>query len=202
MKQLRSFFLAIVMTFSLLVPAFAADSYYTDVTGDEWYAEAVDALREKGIMNGVENNNFAPERTFTRASLATVLYRMAGSPAVSGEDPFTDTASGVWYSDAVLWASQNGVVNGIGNGLYGTDNPTTQEQLAVMLWRDAGSYVLDREKYASAEGVENDAHDWAFDAVVWAKAEALLTDAVEFQPKAAASRAQVADMVYRYLLLK
>ena len=201
MKQLRSFFLAIVMTFSLLVPAFATNSYYTDVTGDEWYAEAVDALREKGIMNGVENNNFAPERTFTRASLATVLYRMAGTPSVSGEDNFTDTTSGTWYSDAVLWASQNGVVNGIGGGLFGTDEPTTQEQLAVMLWRDAGSYVLDREQYASAEGVENEASDWAFDAVVWAKAEALLTDAVEFQPKATASRAQVADMVYRYLLL-
>jgi len=148
------------------------------------------------------NIRFAPERTFTRASLATVLYRMAGSPAVSGEDSFADTASGAWYSDAVLWASQNGVVNGIGSGLYGTDDPTTQEQLAVMLWRDAGSYVLDREKYASAEGVEQLASDWAFDAVVWAKAEALLTDASEFQPKAAASRAQVADMVYRYLLLK
>ena len=202
MKQLRSFFLAVVMMFSLLVPAFAADSYYTDVTGDEWYAEAVDALREKGIMNGVENNRFGPDLTFTRAQLATVLYRMAGSPAVSGEDSFTDTDSGKWYSNAVLWASQNGVVGGYGNGRFGTDDATTQEQLAVMLWRDAGSYVLDREKYASADGVENDAHDWAFDAVVWAKAEALLTDAVEFQPKAAASRAQVADMVYRYLLLK
>ena len=199
MKKLLSCLLAFVMLLSLSTAALASD--YSDVSDGAWYAEAVNALRERNIMNGVENNNFAPERTFTRASLATVLYRMAGTPSVSGEDNFTDTASGTWYSDAVLWASQNGVVNGIGDGLFGTDEPTTQEQLAVMLWRDAGSYVLDREQYASAEGVENEASDWAFDAVVWAKAEALLTDAVEFQPKAAASRAQVADMVYRYLLL-
>lgn len=199
MKKLLSCLLAFVMLLSLSTAALASD--YSDVSDGAWYAEAVNALRERNIMNGVENNNFAPERTFTRASLATVLYRMAGTPSVSGEDNFTDTTSGTWYSGAVLWASQNGVVNGIGGGLFGTDEPTTQEQLAVMLWRDAGSYVLDREQYASAEGVENEASDWAFDAVVWAKAEALLTDAVEFQPKAAASRAQVADMVYRYLLL-
>ena len=153
-------------------------------------------------MNGVENNRFGPDLTFTRAQLATVLYRMAGEPSVSGEDAFADTDAGIWYADAVLWASQNGVVGGYGSGRFGTDDSTTQEQLAVMLWRDAGSYVLDREQYASADGAENDAHDWAFDAVVWAKAEALLTDAVAFEPKAAATRAQVADMVYRYLLLK
>lgn len=200
MKKLLSCLLAFVMLLSLSTAALASD--YSDVSDGAWYAEAVAALRERNIMNGVENNRFGPDLTFTRAQLATVLYRMAGSPAVSGEDSFTDTASGIWYSDAVLWASQNGVVGGYGNGLFGTGDPTTQEQLAVMLWRDAGSYVLDREKYVSAEGAENAASDWAFDAVVWAKAEALLTDAVEFQPKAAASRAQVADMVYRYLLLK
>ena len=178
-----------------------AAEQYADVSGDEWFAEAANALRERGIMNGVDGNRFVPNDTFTRAQLATVLYRMAGSPAVTGEDGFTDTEAGTWYSGAVLWASQNKIVNGIGGGLYGTTNATTQEQLVTMLWRDSGSYVLDREKYASAEGVENQAHDWAFDAVVWAKAEALLTDAVAFEPQKAASRAQLADMVYRYLLL-
>ena len=202
MKRVRSFLLAVVLAFSLVIPAFATDSSYADMTGDEWYAEAVEALRERGIMNGVENNRFGPDQTFTRAQLATVLYRMAGEPSVSGEDTFTDTETGTWYSDAVLWASQNGVVGGYGNGRFGTGDATTQEQLAVMLWRDAGSYVLDREEYASADGVENDPSDWAFDAVVWAKAEALLTDAITFEPKAAATRAQVADMVYRYLMLK
>ena len=199
-KKILSCLLAATILFSLSTTALA--SSYQDVSDGAWYAEAVEALRERGIMNGVENNSFGPDLTFTRAQLATVLYRMAGEPSVSGEDAFTDTDAGIWYSDAVLWASQNGVVGGYGNGRFGTGDATTQEQLAVMLWRDAGSYVFDREQYASADGVENDAHDWAFDAVVWAKAEALLTDAVSFEPKAAATRAQVADMVYRYLKLK
>ena len=200
MKKIISIVLALTMVFALAIPALASN--YADVADGAWYAEAVEALREKEIMNGVGSGKFGPSETFTRAQLAAVLYRMAGSPAVTGEDSFTDTESGTWYSDAVLWASQNKVVNGMGNGLFGTDEAATQEQLTVMLWRDAGSYVLDREKYASAEGVENQASDWAFDAVVWAKAEALIADLDAYAPTEAASRAQVADMVYRYLKVK
>ena len=200
MKRIASILLTLCAALTLAVPALA--SSYTDVTDGAWYAEAVEALREKEIMNGVGDGRFGPDETFTRAQLATVLYRMAGSPAVTGEDSFTDTQSGTWYSDAVLWASQNEVVNGMGNGLFGTNEAATQEQLTVMLWRDAGSYVLDREKYASAEGVENQASGWAFDAVVWAKAEALIADLDAYAPTKAASRAQVADMVYRYMKLR
>ncbi|MBR0312343.1 MAG: S-layer homology domain-containing protein [Oscillospiraceae bacterium] len=200
MKRILSALLTLVMALSLTVPALA--SGYTDVPDGAWYAPAVEALREQGIMNGMGDGRFGPDGTFTRAQLATVLYRMAGSPAVTGEDSFTDTQSGAWYADAVLWAEQNKVVEGVGNGAFGTNAPATQEQLTVMLWRDAGSYVLDREKYASAEGVENQASDWAFDAVVWAKAEALIADLDAYAPTEAASRAQVADMVYRYLKLK
>ena len=197
MKRIVSIVLALAMVFTLSFPALA--SSYTDVADGAWYAEAVEALREKEIMNGVGNGRFGPDETFTRAQLATVLYRMAGSPAVTGEDSFTDTQSGTWYADAVLWAAQNEVVNGVGGGLFGTNAPATQEQLTVMLWRKAGARVLNREKYASAEGVEKQASDWAFDAVVWAKAEGLIADLDACEPKQPASRAQVADMVYRYL---
>ena len=200
MKKIVSIVLALTMVFALSIPALA--SSYADVADGVWYAEAVEALREKEIMNGVGNGKFGPDETFTRAQLATVLYRMTGSPSVTGEDSFTDTEGGAWYADAVLWASQNKVVNGMGNGLFGTNVAATQEQLIVMLWRDAGAYVLDREKYASTDGVENLASDWAFDAVVWAKAEALIADLDAYAPTKAASRAQVADMVYRYMKLK
>ena len=188
------------MLFSLATSACAAENGYTDVSGNEWYAEAVMVLREKGIMDGVDDNRFDPDGVFTRAQLATVLYRLADKPAVSGEDDFADTQSGQWYSDAVLWASQNSIVSGYGNGLFGITDPTTQEQLAVMLWRSAGAYVLSGE-YADADGVENAASDWAVDAVRWARVDGLLTDAVPFAPTEAATRAQVADMVYRYLQL-
>ena len=139
MKRLPPILLCAVLLISLAASACAAGSGYTDVTGDEWYAEAVAELREKGIMDGVGDNRFDPNGIFTRAQLATVLYRLADKPTVRGEDGFTDTEPGKWYSDAVLWASQNGIVSGYGNGLFGTMDPTTQEQLAVMLWRSAGS---------------------------------------------------------------
>lgn len=200
MKRILSMTLCALMLFSLAAFACAAGDGYSDVTGEEWYAEAVAALREKGIMDGVGDNRFDPEGVFTRAQLATVLYRLAGEPAVRGEDGFTDTEPSKWYSDAVLWASQEGIVGGYGNGLFGTGDPTTQEQLAVMLWRSAGSYVLGSE-YADAAGIENGASDWAFDAVRWARVDGLLTDAIGFEPTAAATRAQVADMVYHYLQL-
>ncbi len=119
MKRIASLLLSIVLMLGFTIPAMAAESY-ADVNGDEWFAAAAYALRERGIMNGVEGNRFAPNETFTRAQLATVLYRMVGSPVVTGEDSFSDTEPGAWYADAVLWASQTGVVNGIGNGLYDT----------------------------------------------------------------------------------
>ncbi len=200
MKRFLPIVLCAVMLISLAAFAFAAGNGYADVNEDEWYAEAVAALKEKGIMDGVGDNRFDPDGIFTRAQLATVLYRLADKPAVRGEDSFTDTEPGTWYSDAVLWASQTGVVSGYGNGLFGTTDPTTQEQLAVMLWRSAGSYVLGSE-YADAGGAENRASDWAFDAVRWARVDGLLTDAIAFEPAAAATRGQVADMVYRYLQL-
>ena len=195
MKKITAFLLSLVMVCSLALPAMAADNY-SDVAENDWFAEAARGLRDREIMNGVGNNRFGPDAAFTRAALATVLYRMAGSPAVTGEDGFTDTSSGTWYSDAVLWASQNKVVNGVGGGRYGTDSAATQEQLVTMLWRHAGEYVVDNTE-------ETGASSWAVNAVRWAKAEGLINEnGPAFAQTEAASRAQVADIVYRYLLLK
>ncbi len=199
MKRFLTIFICFAMIFSLGTTAFAEGNIYSDVSESDWYADSVATLREKGIMDGVGDNRFDPDGIFTRAQLATVLYRLTDRPAVQGEDEFSDTENGTWYSNAVLWASQNSIVNGYGNGLFGTNDATTQQQLTVMLWRKAGARVLDREKYASAEGIENQASDWAFDAVVWAKAEGLIADLDTYAPKDPATRAQVADMVCRYL---
>ena len=198
--RLVAIVLCAVLAVAIAAAAMADGKDFADVPDGAWYGGAVTALRDKGIMDGVGGGRFDPEGVFTRAQLATVLYRLADRPAVSGEDSFTDTESGTWYSDAVLWASQNGIVSGYGDGLFGTNDPTTQEQLAVMLWRNAGSYVLGSE-YANAAGVENIASAWAVDAVRWARVDGLLTDAVPFQPKEPATRALVADMVNRYLQL-
>ncbi len=169
---------------------------YTDVPAGAWYREAVEALQERGLMSGTGDGKFSPEEPFTRAQFAPVLYREAGSPAVSGEDHFTDTVPGAWYADAVLWAEQNNIINGYGNGLFGTNHPTTQEQLAVMLWQETGSYRVDSTE-------ETGASDWAADAVRWLKAEGLINEnGPAFAAREPATRAQVADILYRYLLLK
>lgn len=198
MKRLLSLMIALLLLMAGCAPASAAAEYegYSDVPADAWYAEAVGELYSRGIMNGTGDGKFSPDDTFTRAQFAAVLYRMAGSPAVSGEDSFTDTVPGAWYEDAVLWAEQNAIINGYGNGLFGTNDPTTQEQLAAMLWRDAGSYVV-------SGGADTDASSWAADAVRWLNAEKLVNEnGPAFEPRDDAKRSQVADIVYRYLLLK
>lgn len=200
MKRCLSLLLALVLALSFGASALAAELRFADVPEGAWYAQSVYALRKKGLMDGVGGDRFDPEGVFTRAQLATVPYRMAGSPAVGGEDEFVDTAAGQWYSDAVLWASQNGVVSGYGDGLFGTDDAATQEQVALMLWRNAGAYVLGAE-YDDPNGAEHAASDWAVDAIRWARVDGLLTDAVPSAPTEPVSRALVADMVYRYLQL-
>lgn len=180
------------MAFSIAVPTLAAD--YSDVASDAWYADAVAYMTDAGLMNGVGGDKFDPDGAFTRAQLATVLYRMAGSPAVTGEDSFSDTVPGAWYAPAVLWAEQNKVVNGIGNGQFGPERATTQEQLVTMLYRDAG----EPESVAA-----DDASGWAAKAVSWARTEGFLGGSgLGFTPKADASRAQIAVIVSRYLKTK
>lgn len=140
LKQSELLFWSLVMTLALTLPACAAvpDTGFADVDANAWYAEAVAYVQKNGLMQGNTSSEFAPEGSLTRAMLVTVLYRMEGEPAVSGDDGFTDTADGQCYSSAVLWATQQGVVNGYGNGLFGADDAVTQEQLNLILQRHTG----------------------------------------------------------------
>ncbi|MBQ3378771.1 MAG: S-layer homology domain-containing protein [Clostridia bacterium] len=194
-RGILAILIAAVMIAAIAAPCIAASKTgYDDVPDDAWYAEAAAHLKSKDIMNGTGDNKFSPDDVFTRAQLATVLYRIAGEPAVTGEDSFTDTQDGLWYSDAVLWAEQNNIVNGIGGGLFGTNNATTQEQLATMLWRMAG------EPAASAA---SDSSAYAAQAATWAREKQIAPTSAyyTFTPKADATRAQVAALVSAYLAM-
>lgn len=94
-------------------------------------------------MAGIGNNQFAPESRLTWAQLATVLYRIEGTPAVTGMDAYTDTPDGAWYGDAVLWISQQDIMSGYGGGLFGPNDPVSREQMTTILWRYAGSPAAD-----------------------------------------------------------
>ena len=179
-----------------------AEAYYSDVPQEAAYSEAVRSVTERGIMNGTGGGKFSPDVTFTRAQLAAVLYRMAGSPPVTGSDTFTDTEDGAWYSDAVLWCSQEGIVKGLGGGLFGTDDPVTQEQAAVLLHRSAGSPPADaassdRGPEGSSPEVPADTSDYAAEAAAWALGNGIAGGPGfgAFSPRASMSRAQTACML-------
>ena len=153
MKRVIPVFLVLALVLSGFACA-AGDTGFTDVSGDAWYAEAVAYCREQGWMGGTSDTEFSPGSSMTRAMLATVLYRQAGSPAVTGTDSFTDTADDLWYSAAVLWASGEGVMGGYGNGLFGTGDPVTREQLAAILWRLEGSPAAEQgQTYADQDSI-------------------------------------------------
>ena len=121
--------LALTMLFGLSLSALAADtSTFSGVPAESWYAEAVHWCKENDVMNGTSDSEFSPNETMTRTMLATVLYRAEGSPSVgNSSDYFTDTISDSYYSNAVSWAAETDLINGYGNGLFGTNDPVTRE---------------------------------------------------------------------------
>lgn len=192
-RKLLLLMLAVGALLAISVPALAGvtDTGFSDVSSDAWYAEAVTYCREQGLMYGTTGTTFEPESNLTRAMLVTVLYRSAGSPAVTGSDNFRDTVASAYYADAVLWASQQGIVSGYGNGLFGPDDPVSREQMAAILWRYTGSpAVSNTNSFSDASSIAS----YAVDAVNWADTNnivAPVSDGV-FAPKSDATRAQVA----------
>lgn len=194
--------LALACAFSLNATAFAAldDTGYTDVDAGAWYADAVSYVTDNGLMDDTSSTAFSPEDAMTRAMLATVLYRAADTPAVTGTDDFTDTADGAWYADAVLWASRQGLVTGYGDGTFGTNDPVSREQIAAILWRYAGSpQAQDAQGFAD----EGDISAYAADAVGWARANGIVNGKENntFDPQGNATRAEVATILRNYLTM-
>ena len=199
LKRYAALLLTLMMALSLTVTAFAAvdDTGFSDVDSDAWYAEAVMYCKEHNLMAGIGNDLFAPESNLTRAQLAAVLYRIEGTPAVSGTDAFTDTPDGAWYSDAVLWASQQNLVGGYGGGIFGPDDPVSREQMTAILWRYADSPATASENVFTDEP---DIANYAASAVDWADNNNIVRPVSNrtFAPKSNTTRAQVADALMNF----
>ena len=180
--------LALISSLNLNALAAVEDTGYADIDAGSWYADAVEYVRDNGLMSGTTATTFEPGGTTTRAMLAQILYREAGSPAVSGNDTFTDTQEGAWYADAVLWATQAGVISGYGDGRFGPNDPVSREQIAVILWRYAGNPAAQGADFADEASIST----WAADAVDWARSAGLMTgqEGNRFAPQASATRAE------------
>lgn len=172
---------------------------FTDVTLGAWYYDAVKFANQNGLMNGVGNGLFAPSTQLSRAMLAEILYNKEGRPAVTDGSTFADAQPSAWYADAVAWASGNSIVNGYGNGLFGPDDDITREQVAVMLYRCAGSPVPPNLSLNFTDAYK--VSDWAQDAVRWAVDLGILNGKGNgiLDPTGKATRAEAAQMLKNYL---
>lgn len=111
---------------------------FADVPNNHWAKSAIDQAVAAGLMNGTSATTFAPDAPLTREMLATVLYRAAGEPRVDGTTPFADVQANAWYTSAVIWADQTGLLRGYGNGLFGVGDPVSREMLNIVMARRAG----------------------------------------------------------------
>ena len=180
-------------------------SQFSDVSANAWYASAVQYAVEHGLMAGVGNNRFGPEEPMTRAMLVTVLWRYAGRPE-AGKNPFTDVPAGQWYTEAVTWAAENGVVSGVGNGRFAPNGNITREQMASILFRYAKLTGLDTSKRGELAGFpdEGQVSSWAREALSWAVGEGIISGTAEggrtiLKPQGNATRAQVASILMRFI---
>ena len=173
--------------------------YFNDFSDckDEWYHEAVDFMVANGLMNGMGKGKFEPHTELSRAMVVTVLYRSVGEPAVSEPSTFVDVPTGQWYSDAVAWAQDYGIVNGVSATEFEPDEDVTREQIATILWRYAGSPKVDADLsgYSDAGKVSG----YAKDAINWAVAEGIMQgDGKKLHPLDSATRAEFACLVMRF----
>lgn len=186
----------------------AAEALFTD-TGGHWAEEFINAAAKNGLVNGYGDGRYGPGDKMTRAQFVTILWRNAGEPAPDAPASFTDLdASQDWYHDAVAWAEQNGIVNGIGGGKFGPGGYVSREQLAAILFRmsgdTSGGEQLYMSVYQNAFIDAQEVSDWAWQALCWAVYREIWCGTgspevtTELSPGASADRAQIAVMIIRY----
>lgn len=176
---------------------------FTDTQPDWFYSDALDYCYEAGIINGLDEHTFGPTATLNRAQLVTMLYRHAGSPAVEGESTFIDVPAESFYTDAVIWASENGIVNGYEDGSFRPADAITREQIVTMLHRYVVSLGMDngeRNDLAAFEDLDM-LHEYAREPMEWAVANGVINGLSEttLGPQQSANRAQTVTILYRII---
>lgn len=179
--------------------ALCPSAAFTDVEENVWYHEGIDFMVRNGYMNGVAADTFDVEGSLTRAQLVTILYRIAGEPETSAAIPFADVADGQWYTKAIVWAAENGIVKGVNETTFAPNDPITREQIAVILYRYAHEENTEDGKLTSFPDAK-DISGYALEAMNWAVARGLINGSDgKLLPQDTATRAQIAVILARYL---
>ena len=176
---------------------------FTDVSEKDWFYGDVMFVYENGLILGTSKTLFSPHGTATRGMMATILWRMEGSPAPKGKNSFTDVEAGKWYADAITWTAENGIFAGYGKDKFGPDDPITREQLAAIFYRyaDYKGYDLtvkgNLDKFKDADKIT----DYAKTAMQWAVGSGLVKGKSGnlLDPQGTATRAEIAAMLHRFI---
>ena len=183
-----------------------ASAYYRDLNTEAWYHEATDFVIENDLMKGVGGKYFDPNGKTTRGQLVTMLYRLAGEPRVSGESGFADVAGGEWYTNAVIWAADRGIVDGYGNGYFGVNDTVTREQTVTILYRYAKYAGVSVSKLADLSYFIDldDVSEFAVEPFGWAvrkdvvRGDAVSGGKLKLNPQGATVRVEMAAMLMRF----
>lgn len=196
-------------TVTITLPALPEDPEiptdpFEDVDADDWFYEDVAYVYENGMMQGISETRFGPNAAANRAMIATILYRLAGSPAYTIENPYVDVLEGTYYYDAVLWCTENGVFIGYGDDIFGPTRNVTREQLATVLYRYTGNVLeLDVSQQVDLSQVYTDhaaISNFAKAGLAWASAVGLVKGYPNgtVLPRNSATRGEIAAMFHRY----
>ena len=176
---------------------------FTDVSEKDWFYGDVMFVYENGLMLGTSKTLFSPHGTATRGMMATILWRMEGSPVPKGKNSFIDVEAGKWYADAITWTAENSIFAGYGKDKFGPDDPITREQLAAIFYRyaDYKGYDLtvkgNLDKFKDADKIT----DYAKTAMQWAVGSGLVKGKSGnlLDPQGTATRAEIAAMLHRFI---
>lgn len=178
---------------------------FTDVKKADWYYDSVAYVYEKGLMTGLDETMFGPAQNLARAQFAVILYRMEGEPATAYRDSFPDVPRGAWYTDAVMWASENKIITGYSNtGKFGPADRINREQMAVMMYRYAQYKKYNTGKRAKLYQF-SDAYavsGYAREAMEWAVGTGIITgkySGTKIDPLGRANRAECATIIRRFV---
>ena len=179
-------------------------SAFTDLDKSKWYHDGVHWALENGIMSGYGNGKFGPNDTASRAMMAQILWNLEGRPDSDYTLGFTDVSAGMWYVEAIRWATAETIMDGYGNGVFGPSDAMTREQLVTIMYR----YAKKKGINVSAGEDTNilsyddafDVSEWAIPAMQWAVGSGLITGRTNttLNPKNTATRAEIATIIMRY----